>query len=309
MTQDEFAQDVVGRIFAPKELLALAAFLIAYGVVSYASWRVLKRSATFLYKAELVWGARWSWAFVFSVVALALAVTYFGVTHSRYVLTSAIAGKAVVELGFVGLGLGIRKQMDGVFVCIAAFGERLRGRAFDIISWSEKIERRWRKRWVRYGCEVGLPFVLLAMNAFLVLGFTYPFDVGFDRFLEDGAVAGSVAQAVRAQLARPNVQAVSAYGPSDLDPMLNDGELEQVASSLREILKLKRPEEQATPGDFQLFIRVTEGTTKQEARDILARAQKLLADRHEPHHWRISVYSRESKLSVHGLYPPTEGED
>jgi hypothetical protein len=196
-----------------------------------------------------------------------------------------------------------------MFVFFAA-GQRIRGKEASAAAWLETIVKR--RKLERYS-KVTHAFLLAMMVlgwALVVLMITYPIDADFARWEAGNEMADSVADALRGAIAQPNVQKVSAFGPHEDPDVLSDaGSVKQVTKSVREILSLKKPEDQVPPGDFHLFISVTKNTTDRQARDIVAHTQKLLADRHEPHPWRIAVYSRGSKLSVHGFYPPTEGED
>lgn len=311
MYRDQVVQQVLRTLWQPKNLLVPAAFIALFLLSGIISLRILRRLPRFLHKPEMEWGARWVWLIVLSVVALALLTAHLALTRTPFTISSGLFGKVVLDIGLLSAAT-LRYQFSGVLVAAAAAGERLRGRQFDMdtmSAWLGKQERWWSRRWRARALEFGVFAFVLLIDAYMMLGLTYPFDVEFGRLAEDEAIAGSVAQVVQAELARPNIQEVSAYGPLDIDPMLDYGKPKQVVSSLREILNLRRPEDQAPPSEFHLFLQVTRDTTDRQARDIVAQAQKLLAERREPHRWRIAVYSRESKLSVHGLYPPTEGED
>jgi hypothetical protein len=295
-------------LFQPKLLVGAAAFVAVAALLGYLSLRILRRLADFEHKREMVSGARWAWAAALLLVAVAYAAAYFGVTLTRYVVTSAVSGEFLLLACLAILIHMFPRQADGAMFAFFSAGQRIRGKEVSAASWLEVVARR--KRLERY-FKVTHVF-LLAMTAlgyaFLVLAITYPMDAAFAAWTAQLERARTVAEVVRAGIAQANVQEVSAFGPHEVPDLLSDaGSMKQVAKSVREILKLGRPEEQPGAGDFHLFIRVTKDTTARQARDILAQTEKLLADRHEQHRWRIAVYSRESELSIHGLYPPAEG--
>jgi len=307
--REQFVQQIVRTIFSPWYLGAAAAFVGLSLVSGRFSLRILRRMPEFARKRDLVWGAKWCWTLLLAAFVCAYLIAYVGITRTDYLTTATAAAAGFLWLILPALQLSLPRQFYGEMLWMAALASRIRRRPLDIEAWLAKTDRYWARTWLNCGAAFAYLALVLLMIAYIVLAFTYPFDAEMAAQFRAQKIGDEIGLAVRSTIAGVRIQKVDAAAPlSEPDWADHAGEWKMVAWSLDSILgRGKAPPSLATPALFRLFIRVTADTTEREARDMLAQVEKLLADRHEPHRWRIAVYSRESKLSVHGLYPPTEG--
>ncbi len=154
---------------------------------------------------------------------------------------------------------------------------------------------------------IGVCALALAGDAYLILGFTYPMDVSFGTMDRAQQIADEVARCVGNDLKAPSVQGVEGYAPRLALAMPEHfGNLKAARASLRHIGLAMRgagPVDASVTGEYLLLVKVTADTEKPEAEELLGRAQDALTTQGESHRWRISVYNRESELSVRGVYP------
>ena len=308
MTHEQLIRDLVRTLWEPKNVLVPVAFIALFVVSGAASSRILKRLPHFLHKPEMEWGARWVWLILLSFVALALATTYLALTRTAYTISSWLFGKLVLDIGFLSVTT-LRYQFYGVLLGPAALGTRLKGRQFNIGAWLAKQERWWSRRWRARALEFGGFALVLLMDAYIILGFTYPIDLSFDVLFRAQRIADAAAASVKRDLRSPRVLKVQGYAPrSAIDSFnhLDVGTVATVRWSLTRAasaVRSKEPPDASVTGEYCLFIRVTRETTKLQTEEILSTARRVLADKGEPHRWRISVYNRDSHLSVTGTYP------
>lgn len=310
MTSDEFRRQMAGMFLQPSILGVMAIALCVVWAWGYLSLRALRRLPDLPHKREMMAGARWGWAGMASCLALACGGSYLAGVYTRYPVTSGFGAQFLLLASFALAGWAFPRQMDGVTFVFFVARQRIRGREVSAAAWLELLARREKLKRYPTATAVCMLAMLVFMWVCLTLAFTYPVDAEFAKEIAEQEVADRLADGVRDGLALPYVQKVSAFGPHPkVDPLLDLATMDQIVDSAREILRLRSAEDQAPPGEYHLFVEVTAETTDDQARDILAQAQNLLADCRDPHHWRIAVYSRGSKLSAHGFYPPTKGEE
>jgi len=293
-------------LLQPRNFLPAAACIVLFVIMGRFSLRILSQLPDFPAKRQMMWGARWFWLVMLAMIALAFLATYVGLTRTDYLISSMIAGKLVLDAGLASAHL-YRRQGNGMFLSMQALGARLRAKPFDALKWIEKVEIRWARRWWVRGWVIGVCGFALAVDAYLILGFTYPLDVSFGTMDRAQRIADEVARCVGDDLGLPQVQGVEGYAPrSAFDTPEEFGNLRAVRASVvhaAAVIRGARPVDGSVTGEYVLFVKIAADTEKPEAEELLGRAQGVLATQSESHRWRISVYNRESEVSVTGLYP------
>ncbi|MFB3880638.1 MAG: hypothetical protein ACE149_05210 [Armatimonadota bacterium] len=306
MHREQLVQQALRTISSPWYVGAVAALVSLSLASGFLSLRILRRMPDFPRKRDMIWGARWCWALELAVFLCAYAVAYLGITRTDYLLTAFVASGAFPWLALPALQLALPRQFYGDMLWIAALASRVRRRPLDIEAWLTKLDRSWSRTWLNCSAVFAYLALVFLMVGYIALAFTYPFDVDAAAQFRAQDVADELGLAMRGTTIGRRIQKVEAFVPStEPDWLEHGGELEAVKWSLRRIFGRAEPPQ----NEHRVLIRVTKDSTQTQKREVLAQAQNLLADRHEPHRWRIAVYSRESKLSVHGWYPPTEGDE
>ena len=305
MNREEFAQQMLGTVLDPRGLITAGAAVVFVAVAGAASLRILRRLPDFPAKRQMEWGARWCWLLFLLIIVIAYAAAYVCMTRTRYTVSSAFAGKLVVDTMLLSAMALLRPQINGYSVCFAALGQRIRGRAFDFTEWVRKTSRA-EKRWTYRAFVATAAAIVILSNAYIVLAFTYAIDIEYSEWMDGEEHASAVARVVEGQLASPEVEGVQADGPIfDLD-LEKVGELETAERSLRRILHVGATLGPTSSKAYRLFVHVRGETGKSMAAEMLEEVRRILKSSGERQPWIIWVGNRKTRMRVRGGYPDDE---
>jgi hypothetical protein len=270
------------------------------GSFGYWSWRALQSFPDSPERRRLLDGAKWGWAVYTMALVVPAGVSYLGVTHTIYLLTSLVAyTPLMLLLMHLATTWDSGRINDGLWAGPTLLMRRRRGKEMDLAQWLAEDKRKGRKGLIIYKAST---VVVVALWLAVILAIAYPCDRATAQMLDQE----DLAQAVMRQLDSPRVERVL-VSPADAgwDAWWKGHAGECAIRSLRAIVLGQEPAgtRPSAAHPFDVLVRVEASASRADADKVLEDTRRALAACGEAGPYRIRVYAHGTGKSISGMYP------